>query len=61
MVLLLAVLLPKVNTGLQWTLDVLNYRQQRNFSAYRSHRRRRLERLRTNPGRGGEKILELSL
>jgi SRSO17 transposase len=40
--LLLTGLLPKREFNAQWVLEVLQYRQRRNYAAYLSHRKRRL-------------------
>jgi len=45
-VLLLSAILPRREMNAQWALDVLNYRQRRNYAAYLSHRKRRLAFLR---------------
>ena len=59
--LLLAAVLPRPQFDVHWVLGVIAYRQVRNAAASQSHRRRRLERLRTNPGRGDQGSLEVSL
>jgi hypothetical protein len=44
-ILLLSVVLPRPDFDLNWVIDVITYRQERNLAAYQSHRRSRLERL----------------
>ena len=59
--LLLAAVLPRPQFDVHWVLDVIAYRRVRNAAAHESHRRGRLERLRTNPGRADQGSLEVSL
>jgi SRSO17 transposase len=59
--LLLAAVLPRPQFDVHWVLGVIAYRRVRNAAAHESHRRGRLERLRTNPGRADQGSLEVSL
>ena len=43
--LLLMAVLPRREFDTDWVLEVLQYRQERNHSAYLSHRKRRVQRL----------------
>ena len=43
--LLVLGVIPKRTFDAEWVLEVLTYWQQRNYAAYRAHRKRRLARL----------------
>jgi hypothetical protein len=43
--LLLMAVLPRREADIDWVLEVLTYRQQRNHAAYLSHRKRRMKQL----------------
>lgn len=43
--LLVSSVIPHRTLDARWVLEVLNYWQQRNYRAYRSHCKRRIERL----------------
>jgi len=43
--LLVGSVIPRRTVDARWVLEVLSYWQQRNYSAYRSHRKRRIVRL----------------
>jgi hypothetical protein len=43
--LLLMAVLPRRDFDSEWVLEVLEYRQQRNYAAYLSHRKQRQSRL----------------
>jgi len=43
--LLLMAVLPRRDFDIDWVLEVLSYRQERNHAAYLSHRKQRVSRL----------------
>jgi hypothetical protein len=47
---LLPGILPKREFDAEWVLEVLDYQQRRNYEAYISHRKRRLEKLTQSTG-----------